>query len=561
METNKLKVLFFYLINNVGTKKSKVMILLMIAAFVPASLVAQIFEPADFVEDGIAYQILEDGESVGVHVHDIWAGMIDNYYIDVIDIPSHVFSTQFNKEYIVKKINKKAFFQSPDHVKYITIPETIESIEELAFANTAVETRMHTDMAHHHQWFEYESTVDNMFFYNAKQCTIGAYAFSYDFSRNFNSHQLFGSIIYCYFRVGNEVELLPTGLPYYDMTDETLYIPDNVQVLKEKSLNGKCGTLVVGKGVTSISYNAFGYNVHLPKVYCTKETPPNVPYYYHLPIDTLYVPIGKAEAYQRASGWKYATTIIEKDYITVQSLDLGYNEISIYKGESLRFTPTPYPLNSTAFEERGNGITKMVARSVENPDHIIHLTNETFEATEEGEYDITAYVDTVVAKCHVTVLPKYQGNVQCVRIQYGGADLESKVIKEGESLNLEALIYPANSADVAQYQVVDWTSSDNAIASVSDNGTVSGLAEGECDITVTIRNSNTGNELSDMCHIVVDKTDAIDHITVDPLDDGNEVDVYTMQGQLLRHSVPRETATQGLAPGIYIVGNKKVVVR
>ena len=559
METNKLKVLFCYLINNVGIMKSRVMLFLMIVTFIPASLLAQFFAPADFVEDGIAYQILGDGESVGVHAKTTWPGMSVNYNIDVIDIPSHVFSTQFNKEYIVKKINEQAFFSSPEHVKYITIPETIESIEDLAFANTAVEMHNYTDMVGH-QWYGYESTVDNMFFYNAKQCTIGANAFSHDYTLSFDNSSIVGSIIYCYFRVGNEVEQLPTGLPYYDMTDETLYIPDNVQVLKEKSLNGKCGTLVVGKGVTSISNNAFENNVHLPKVYCTKETPPNVPSYYHLPIDTLYVPVGKAVAYQRANGWKYATTIIEKEYITVQSLDLGYNEISIYKGESLRFNPTPYPLNSTAFEERGNGITKMVARSVENPDHLIHLTNETFEATEEGEYDITAYVDTVVAKCHVIVLPEYQGNVQCVRIQHEGADLESKVIKEGESLNLEALIYPANSADVAQYQVVDWTSSDNVIASVSDSGTVLGLAEGECDITVTIRNSNTGNELSDMCHIVVDKTDAIDHITVEPLEN-SFVDVYTMQGQLLRHRAPLETATQGLAPGIYIVGHKKVMVR
>ena len=61
-------------------------------------------------------------------------------------------------------------------------------------------------------------------------------------------------------------------------------------------------------------------------------------------------------------------------------------------------------------------------------------------------------------------------------------------------------------------------------------------------------------------NIVEGDFDAIDHITVDPLDD-SVVDVYTLQGQLLMQRVPREAATQGLAPGIYIVGNKKVVVR
>ena len=78
------------------------------------------------------------------------------------------------------------------------------------------------------------------------------------------------------------------------------------------------------------------------------------------------------------------------------------------------------------------------------------------------------------------------------------------------------------------------------------------------------RNSKSNYENApvwkEFVNIVEGDFDAIDHITVDPLDD-SVVDVYTMQGQLLRHRVPREAATQGLAPGIYIVGNKKVVVR
>ncbi len=39
------------------------------------------------------------------------------------------------------------------------------------------------------------------------------------------------------------------------------------------------------------------------------------------------------------------------------------------------------------------------------------------------------------------------------------------------------------------------------------------------------------------------------------------VDVYNMQGQLIKHGVSASTATQGLRPGVYLIGNKKVVVR
>ena len=38
------------------------------------------------------------------------------------------------------------------------------------------------------------------------------------------------------------------------------------------------------------------------------------------------------------------------------------------------------------------------------------------------------------------------------------------------------------------------------------------------------------------------------------------VDVWTLSGQRIRQAVDSDKATQGLLPGIYIVGNKKVVV-
>lgn len=60
--------------------------------------------------------------------------------------------------------------------------------------------------------------------------------------------------------------------------------------------------------------------------------------------------------------------------------------------------------------------------------------------------------------------------------------------------------------------------------------------------------------------IVEGTFDAIDNIAVNPLPD-EYVDVYNMQGQMLRRQVPHQSATQGLSPGIYIVGHKKVIVR
>lgn len=48
---------------------------------------------------------------------------------------------------------------------------------------------------------------------------------------------------------------------------------------------------------------------------------------------------------------------------------------------------------------------------------------------------------------------------------------------------------------------------------------------------------------------------------IENLNANGPVNVYNTQGQLLRRNVERSTATQGLPSGIYIVGNKKVIVK
>ncbi|MBQ3325206.1 MAG: leucine-rich repeat protein [Muribaculaceae bacterium] len=60
--------------------------------------------------------------------------------------------------------------------------------------------------------------------------------------------------------------------------------------------------------------------------------------------------------------------------------------------------------------------------------------------------------------------------------------------------------------------------------------------------------------------VEVGTTTGVKNINVDSVANG-PVDVYNMNGQLLRHNVERSEATQGLPQGIYIVGGKKVIVR
>lgn len=110
----------------------------------------------------------------------------------------------------------------------------------------------------------------------------------------------------------------------------------------------------------------------------------------------------------------------------------------------------------------------------------------------------------------------------------------------------------------------------NATAMKGNNGTL-------FNITVKADDSFGGNDFitidniiavepSEYVHFINDLTlevgnvTGVKDITLDTSDNA-PVDVYNMNGQLLRHNVERNEATQGLPSGIYIVGGKKVIVK
>ncbi|MBR5085669.1 MAG: leucine-rich repeat protein [Muribaculaceae bacterium] len=81
--------------------------------------------------------------------------------------------------------------------------------------------------------------------------------------------------------------------------------------------------------------------------------------------------------------------------------------------------------------------------------------------------------------------------------------------------------------------------------------------------TITINNI-IAVEPTELIHFISDLTVEVGNTTgVKDInfDSHGPVDVYNMNGQLLRHNVERNEATQGLPSGIYIVGGKKVIVR
>ena len=98
----------------------------------------------------------------------------------------------------------------------------------------------------------------------------------------------------------------------------------------------------------------------------------------------------------------------------------------------------------------------------------------TLEAKESGKVTVTAKTkDGKEAKCEVTVLPLIEeiGLPESIELEVGG--------KESEALEIAKK--PENGVGE-----ITWQSSDEEIATVDENGTVTAVGKGECEVTASV---------------------------------------------------------------------------
>ncbi len=128
-----------------------------------------------------------------------------------------------------------------------------------------------------------------------------------------------------------------------------------------------------------------------------------------------------------------------------------------------------------------------------------------------------------------------------IRLDHTTAD-----IKIGETLQLKATILPGEAGDAT----LTWTSTNSAVAKVSDTGLVTGVGNGTAIITVG------ADGVSTSCIVTVSNQGAVNDITVDA---PATVTVYTLQGVKLNINTVDEL--RSLAPGFYIVNGEKVYLK
>lgn len=122
---------------------------------------------------------------------------------------------------------------------------------------------------------------------------------------------------------------------------------------------------------------------------------------------------------------------------------------------------------------------------------------------------------------------------------------------EGDSFKIEAMVLPENASD----QTLLWTTSDDSVATVDQEGNVDVISEGNCVITATAVDSML---ISAQC--IVTSVAGIDII----FNDDDYFDVYDLNGRLLLKHISK-AGLQKLSPSVYLLRrenlNQKIIIR
>ena len=183
--------------------------------------------------------------------------------------------------------------------------------------------------------------------------------------------------------------------------------------------------------------------------------------------DGVVKAIGEGEAVITATCGKLSATCavsVPHVVVPVTTVTLDKTEVSIYPAETAQLTATVLPDNAD---------DKTVTWTTSDPAIATVSENGLVTAVAEGQATITAKAGAIEATCQVTVLHVVI-NVESVTLD----KTELTMVLEQE-VTLVATVNPAN----ADEKTVTWSTSDPAVATVSQTGVVKAVGEGNAVIT------------------------------------------------------------------------------
>ena len=368
----------------------------------------------------------------------------------------------------VTLIGQFAFLNCSGFTGSLTIPNSVITIDQGAFSQCS--------------GFTGSLTIPN------SVTTIGKYAFS----RCSGFTDL---------AIGTSVTTIDNGV-FYNCSGLTgsLVIPNSVTSIGNQAFNG-CNHLMsmsIPNSVTSIGLMAFNCS-GLTDIYTEILKPLTVSLdnYVFDTVDkrtcVLHVPTGTLNDYKVAAQWRDFIHI-QEPFTAITALELSPKNAEVLEGGTVAISPvfTPsYATNQTlTWASSDETIATVNEQGVVTG---VKVGNTTISATTTDGSDLTA-------TCQVTVKPVVATGISI--------DPIAVTITAGNTTQLSATITPTN----ATYKTATWTSSDEAIATVDENGVVTGITAGQAQVIAT---TIDGTNLSATSVVTVLPRKATD-ITISP---------------------------------------------
>ena len=167
---------------------------------------------------------------------------------------------------------------------------------------------------------------------------------------------------------------------------------------------------------------------------------------------------------------------INVDVYPVTDVTLNETEKTIYKGQELVLEATYEPIYTT-------GDTEIVWTS--SDEEVATVEDGVVTALKEGTTTITAEVDGVKATCEITV--------EEIPLEGIAIEEQNVSLNVGEEKDLHVLFNPENTTDD---KTVVWTSSDESVITISEDGKVKALKAGKATITATVGDKTATTEIT-----------------------------------------------------------------
>lgn len=290
-------------------------------------------------------------------------------------------------------------------------------------------------------------------------------------------------------KIGEGVEHIPADLASIKMESKDLVLPNSVKTIQSGAFNGEAKSVVIGDSIESIEKESFP--MYINTAYVTSKTPRPCSPGAFAQAKTLYVPTGTKMNYFVAEGWCEFASIIEKDfkdiYVLADTIILNYNSFTLGKTSTRQLVAKIMPDNSTA---------RNVKWISSDPKIATVSSSGLVKAIKEGEVDIIAYVDNVIATCRVTVSHLM---VETLRL-----NADSFLLDVNDMVMLEATVTPDN----AENKTLEWEIPENDVIVTqvfNDTHSLNIGAVGEGSVAIIVRTTD-GSNLSAQCIVTVGKT-------------------------------------------------------